>query len=128
MRSPRCADARTSAVACVHTCQVPKSAPFPQVHQAHPSHEPSFRLVNDEEEILHLVCCRDDAWEVAFCGEPSDHINVNGNTVCTLCVEVAQQHRPGFNVFADPPVCPMDGDQCPDEHDIDLRILREVSP
>ncbi|MEO6999957.1 MAG: hypothetical protein ABI112_17920 [Terracoccus sp.] len=43
-----------------------------------------------------------------------------------MCVEVALQRLPGF-FDNDPAVCPMDYQPCPDEHDIDLRILREVT-
>jgi hypothetical protein len=90
--------------------------------------EPRFALANDEDEIAHIVCCREPSWEVAFCGEANDRINMNATMVCTLCLEVARSRRPDWDMCADPPMCPEDGEPCPDEHEIDLRILREVSP
>jgi hypothetical protein len=91
-----------------------------------PAGEPGLELISDEDEIMHLVCCRDTTWAVALCGEPSDHINLAGTVACTMCVDVAEQLRPGC-LSQDPLICPKDGKPCPDEHEIDLRILREVT-
>lgn len=86
-----------------------------------------LRLQNDEDDIIHIVCCRDPKWEAAFCGSETDVINLTGNTVCTMWTEVA---RPRDSEFGrrDPAICPIDLTPCPDEHEIDLRILREVNP
>lgn len=89
--------------------------------------EPRLSLSTEGDVISHLVCCRDDSWEVALCGEPSDRIDMNATMVCTLCLEVAKTRCPGWDMYADPTICPNDGEPCPDEHEIDLRILREVS-
>jgi hypothetical protein len=91
-----------------------------------PAGEPGLRLTSDEDEIMHLVCCRDTTWAVALCGESSDQINLAGTVVCTMCVDVAEQLRPGC-LSQDPLICPKDGEPCPDEHEIDLRILHEVT-
>ncbi len=99
----------------------------PQAPQTRPAQEPRFALTTEAEAIAHLVCCRDANWEIAFCGEPNEHIAVNATVVCTLCIEVAKRRAPAWDMFADPPICPNDGQPCPDEHEIDLRILREVS-
>ena len=90
-----------------------------------PATAPRLTLTSDEDEIVHLTCCRETSWTVAFCGEPANHINLAGTVLCTLCVEVAEQRRPGC-LDTEPVICPHDGDPCPDEHEIDLRILREV--
>ena len=100
----------------------------PNEDPASPDQEPRFSLANDQDDIAHIVCCRDPSWEVAFCGGANDRINVNVTMACTLCLEVAKSRRPDWDMFADPPICPNDGEPCPDEHVIDLRILREVSP
>ncbi|WP_139977242.1 hypothetical protein [Nocardioides litoris] len=85
-----------------------------------------LELAAEPDEIAHVVCCREDPWERALCGEPIDAVNLAAETVCTLCVEVAMG-LPGWAPDADPPRCVLDGTPCPDEHDIDLRILREVT-
>jgi len=91
-----------------------------------PEEEPRFSL-SDEDGIAHIVCCREPSWEIAFCGEPNEVIALNATVVCTLCIEVAKSRHPGWNMYADPPMCPNDATPCPDEHEIDLRILREVT-
>ncbi|WP_153395731.1 hypothetical protein [Ornithinicoccus halotolerans] len=88
---------------------------------------PRHQLVNNPDEILHLVCCRDPEWKVAFCGEDGGHINVTAETLCTMCVEYIEERVPGF-LGSDERVCPVDYRQCPEEHQVNLRILREVSP
>jgi hypothetical protein len=95
--------------------------------EAQPQQEPRHALRNSEEVIGHLVCCRDPIWDAALCGAPADGISLSAQTVCTLCIEVALELLPNF-LDSDPPLCPIDQKPCPDEHDIDLRILREVSP
>ncbi|WP_109505514.1 hypothetical protein [Nocardioides speluncae] len=86
-----------------------------------------LELQNDEGEILHLVCCRDPSWTVAFCGFEADVINLTGTTLCTMCVDIARARDPEF-ATRDRLTCPFDLTPCPDEHEIDLRILREVGP
>lgn len=87
--------------------------------------ERQLELRNDEGEILHLVCCRDPEWKIAFCGYECDSINLTGDTLCTMCVEVARARDPEFGTIER---CPIDLAPCPDEHEIDLRILGEVGP
>ena len=41
-------------------------------------------------------------------------------------MEAVLQRLPTFFEH-DPAVCPMDHQPCPDEHDVDLRILREIT-
>jgi hypothetical protein len=89
--------------------------------------EPRHALRNSEDDIGHLVCCRDPVWDAALCGAVADGINLGARTLCALCIEVALELLPSF-LDNDPPLCPIDQRPCPDEHDIDLRILREVSP
>lgn len=77
-----------------------------------PDQEPRFSLANEEDAISHIVCCRDESWEVAFCGEPGDRINMSVTMVCTLCLEEAKSRGPHWDMFADPPICPNDGEPC----------------
>jgi hypothetical protein len=90
--------------------------------------EPRFSLSTADDVIAHIVCCREPQWDVAFCGEVNDVVALNATVVCTMCIEVAKGKRPGWDPFAHPPICPVDGDPCPDEYEIDLRILRAVTP
>ncbi|PNE32867.1 hypothetical protein AF335_15165 [Streptomyces eurocidicus] len=81
----------------------------------------------DPDDIGHLVCCRDVSWRTAFCGIEGDTINIAVETYCTMCLEQAEAMRPGW--LADPGMfCPVDGQPCPDEHDIDQRIAEETGP
>lgn len=86
-----------------------------------------MRLRNDEDEIAHLVCCRDPHWEKGLCGAPSDEINLSATVICTMCIEEAERRRPGA-LWEDSTRCPMDGRPCPPPHEVDLRVLREVTP
>lgn len=92
-----------------------------------PAQEQRLTLATEEDAIAHVVCCRDASWAVAFCGEPSKRISMNATGVCTLCIEVAKRRHPAWDMLADPPICPNDAEPCPDEHESDLRILREVT-
>lgn len=83
-------------------------------------------LRNADDEVAHIVCCREPEWRVALCGEAGDSINLTPQMVCTICMEVALQRLPTF-LENDPTLCPVDHQPCPDEHEIDLRILREVT-
>lgn len=84
-------------------------------------------LTADKDELAHLVCCRDEVWRVALCGYESDTINPAAEHFCTMCVEEALRRVP--DLFERPvPTCFKDLRPCPDEHEVDLRILREVSP
>lgn len=88
---------------------------------------PRLTLQNNADDILHLVCCRDPEWKVAFCGYEDDSINMMGKQLCTMCIEVVRRRDPLFGL-REFPVCPIDQTPCPDEHEIDQRILKEVSP
>jgi hypothetical protein len=86
--------------------------------------EGRYRLVARQEEIVHLVCCRDVSWRKTFCGADGVEINPAAEIVCTMCLEEAGAMRPGW-ASGEGIVCPVDGNRCPDEHEIDLRIARE---
>jgi hypothetical protein len=86
-----------------------------------------MRLDAGPDEITHLVCCRALSWRRAFCGVEQDTINATAELLCTMCVEQAEAMWPGWR--ADPETfCPVDGQSCPDEHEIDLRIAWESGP
>ncbi|MDT0213168.1 hypothetical protein Q9R29_04650 [Rothia sp. ARF10] len=92
-----------------------------------PEQAPALDLRNDPDEVTHIVCCRDPKWEKTWCGADADHVNVVAEDLCSMCIEVAQKRLPSF-LENDPTICPMDFAPCPDQHDVDLRILRTVSP
>jgi hypothetical protein len=87
-------------------------------------HDVEFELRPDENELAHLVCCRDVTWRVAFCGARETSINPDAQVICTMCIEEANAMRPGF-MDGDRIICPVDGNPCPDEPEIDARIARE---
>jgi hypothetical protein len=89
------------------------------------STDPSFRLVARPDEIAHLVCCRDASWKVAFCGAEGDEINPAAEVICSMCVAEARAMRPQLDQD-DEPTCPVDGNPCPEEFEIDMRIAREA--
>lgn len=93
-----------------------------------PGSTPAHRLVPDKDEITHLVCCRDVSWRTAFCGsQDTDTINPAAETICTMCIEAVEALAPGF-LLAEERYCPVDGNHCPDEYEVDLRIARETDP
>ncbi|WP_157878747.1 hypothetical protein [Streptomyces sp. CT34] len=53
--------------------------------------------------------------------------NLNVETLCTMCVEQTEAIWPRY--WADPEwFCPVDGQTCPDEHEMDQRIAWETGP
>ena len=87
---------------------------------------PAFDLVDQPDEITHIVCCRDVPWRTAFCGaEGATGINPGALHLCSMCVEEAQARRPGW-LFEAQSVCPVDGQPCPSEEEVDARIARET--
>jgi hypothetical protein len=81
----------------------------------------TYRLSANPEEIAHLVCCRDVSWRVAFCGFENTEVNPAAEIICTMCLEEVSRLRPDF--ASDPEMtCPVDGNCCPDEAEIDQRI------
>ncbi|WP_156465320.1 hypothetical protein [Knoellia sp. Soil729] len=86
-----------------------------------------LELRSDPSEITHIVCCRDPEWKNTWCGADADHVNPAATDLCSMCIDVATQRLPSF-LANEPTICPMDFERCPDEHEVDLRILREVSP
>ncbi|GAA0641739.1 hypothetical protein GCM10010174_75260 [Kutzneria viridogrisea] len=87
--------------------------------------EARYRLVARPEEITHLVCCRDVSWRRTFCGEEGLEINPAAREVCAMCMEEAAAMRPDW-LSGSELRCPVDGNPCPDEAEIDRRIAREI--
>jgi hypothetical protein len=84
--------------------------------------EGGYQLITKPNDIVHLVCCRETSWGTAFCGEPtSREINMDIQRPCTMCVEQAEAMLPGCST-SEENLCPVDGNPCPDEHEINLRI------
>jgi hypothetical protein len=84
--------------------------------------DPLFDLDDSAtDDIAHLVCCRDVSWRVAFCGAQETTVSPNARVVCSMCVDEANRMRPGV-LHEQPPVCPVDGNACPPQQDIDARI------
>ncbi|KWT57160.1 hypothetical protein ADL21_35765 [Streptomyces albus subsp. albus] len=87
----------------------------------------SLRLSSNPDDISHLVCCWQMRWRTSFCGAQGDTVSMAAETLCTMCAEQAEVMWPG--VWADPEsFCLVDGQACPDEHDVDLRIAWETGP
>lgn len=87
----------------------------------------SLRLTSDADEVTHLVCCRDQRWGIAFCGFASDTLNMAAEHACSMCVAEVERLMPDFLEHA-PPRCPKDRQPCPSQFEVDLRVMREVSP
>jgi hypothetical protein len=87
--------------------------------------EVQYKLVARPDEITHLVCCRDVSWRTTFCGAEEQEINPAAEIVCTMCVEAAEAMLPGCTSDL-VGTCPVDGNPCPPEHEVDLRIARET--
>lgn len=84
--------------------------------------EEALELRTDPDDIAHLVCCRDDEWRLGFCGAPGEYLNFATETVCTMCVEVAEQRLPGC--FDNDPMRRPNGHlPCPDLTDVYLRAM-----
>lgn len=85
-----------------------------------------YRLVARAEKITHLVCCRDVSWRRTFCGAGQTQINLTATVICSMCLDEAEAMRPGCTSSIGE-ACPVDGNPCPDDPEIDLRIARETS-
>ena len=72
----------------------------------------------DEDDTMHLVCCRDPAWLggvlKAMCGWEGEDVMVTAKVVCAVCVEEVSRLRPGWRYEVED-ICPVDGQPCPDE-------------
>lgn len=86
---------------------------------------PDLRVVSRPDAVTHLVCCRTDPWERAFCGEATSDLNEAVEALCTMCLEEAATRRPGW-AWTDPPTCPFDGQPCPDELEQQALIARRT--
>jgi hypothetical protein len=84
-----------------------------------------LRLVARPDEIAHLVCCRDAVWRTAFCGVQSEEINPAAEMICSMCLEEVEALLPGW-ALGETVICPVDGNACPPEAEVDERIMREV--
>lgn len=93
------------------------------VPTAPPVLDPLFEVIEETDEIAHLVCCRDVSWRRAWCGEENDQIVSRMDVICTMCLEVADQKNPGWR-FRDPCECPIDGQPCPSDEELDAIIAR----
>ncbi len=83
-------------------------------------------LSTDPRELNHLVCCREE-WKIAFCGTNVENapINPNSRFLCAMCLDVVRTLRPSFE-DDEREICPRDGTPCPDDLEIDARILYET--
>lgn len=87
----------------------------------------SLRLNADADEITHLVCCRDRPWRIAFCGFEADTLNMAAEHICSMCVAEVERLMPDVYEQSTP-CCPKDREPCPSQFEVDLRVMREVSP
>ena len=91
-----------------------------------PTTTPRLVLVDEPDEITHLVCCRSTDWRQTFCGSlESEAVNVTAQRYCAMCVEEAESALPGWT-DATERRCPRDGRRCPDEAELDARIAHET--
>ncbi|ONI82990.1 hypothetical protein ALI144C_18250 [Actinosynnema sp. ALI-1.44] len=103
-------------------------APIPDTSLGQQAHaEGGYQLIAKPDEVTHLVCCRDASWGKAFCGAVTSEINFSVQRLCTMCVEEAEAMLPGCSTNEET-LCPVDGNRCPDEHEIELRIARATDP
>jgi hypothetical protein len=85
---------------------------------------PAHRLVDQPDEITHLVCCRDESWRTAFCGASDlEEINHGALHYCSMCMEEAERMRPGWLLEPDG-TCPVDGRRCPTGAEYDALVER----
>jgi hypothetical protein len=95
------------------------------VRSAAPQLRDASRLA-DEDDLAHLVCCRDPAWLggvlKGLCGVEDERVMLTAEVVCTMCLAEADRLRPGWRLEVDD-ICPVDGLACPDE----LAMLDVVS-
>ncbi|MDP5226709.1 MULTISPECIES: hypothetical protein [Arthrobacter] len=75
-------------------------------------------VINDKDEITHLVCCRDRSWEIGFCGAETGHVNLHAEIICSMCIEVVGPKALEQNI------CPVDDRPCPAGEEFD-RLIRE---
>ena len=91
-----------------------------------PTTTPQLLLVEEPDEITHLVCCRSTDWRQTFCGSAeTDAVNVAAQQYCSMCVEEAESALPGW-ARAVQPTCPLDGRRCPDSAELEARIASET--
>lgn len=66
-------------------------------------------------------------WRTAFCGLDTrgQGINPAAEVICSMCLDEAERLLPGFGL-GETITCPVDGNACPPESEIDERIMREV--
>jgi len=87
-----------------------------------PAWEAKHIIVDNPDEVVHLVCCRDMDWRKAVCGYEDTEavIATSANHFCAMCVEVWTSHgtEPGSGT------CPFDDQSCPDDDELD-RIIQE---
>lgn len=97
-----------------------------RTRRAAPTTTPQFVLVDQPDEVTHLVCCRSTDWRHTFCGSlETDAVNVTAQRCCAMCVEEAESALPGWTGAAQRR-CPVDGRRCPDDAELDARIARET--
>ncbi len=81
----------------------------------------------DPREVTHLVCCRQDPWEIAVCGFNVSEANIiiNGD-ICAMCVTTAEEMWRARGGWVDEH-CPYDGTPCPSDEWVNGRVTRETS-
>jgi hypothetical protein len=90
-----------------------------------PATAPTVPVVSRPEEVTHLVCCRSDPWDRAFCGEPGEALNDAPQVLCSMCLEEGESRLPGWSE-TDPTWCPFDGRPCPGDAEREELIARRT--
>ena len=88
-----------------------------------------LRLDDPTEAVDHFVFCRRpwNAGETTLCGKVIDEdefLSLMPDRICPMCVEEALRRLAAFGrpFPTDPAFCPLDGNECPSEDEVDRRI------
>lgn len=85
-------------------------------------------LVSKPDEVSHVVCCRDEKWEKAWCGFDLREANVNAaGDPCAMCMEVAKDLAARRGAALDEDLCPVDGTACPDWGTLFDRVVDQTT-
>jgi hypothetical protein len=85
-------------------------------------------LTADPSEVMHVVCCRDDPWEVSLCGVDVSHATINfAGDPCAMCVEEAMSRWRARRQQPLDEHCYVDGSACPSDEWIFNRVMRWIT-
>ncbi len=85
------------------------------------------RALELAEAVDHLVCCR-RPWNRALCGADLEEASVTiiVDRLCSMCMEVAMSGLAEHGYVLEDlerAICPLTGENCPSEDEIDEKII-----